>query len=69
MTQELRGIALKTDVKAREFDSGREHCLSREQVSGEESAPEITVAIEKRADSLRHTWYILLVARVKLLDY
>ena len=45
VTQELRGAALETETKNREFESDREQCLSREQViSGEGSAAEITVA-------------------------
>ena len=36
MTEQLRGIALETDVKKiGEFEFDREHCLTRELVSGD----------------------------------
>ena len=62
-------IALETDVKNREFECGRKHCLSREppgDLSVARGVPRRSLSLpEKGPESLR---YILLVKRAKPLN-
>ena len=67
MTEWLRGVALETDVKNREFETVREHCLSREPVRGEGTCPGDHCRYRRKARE--PNTYVLLISRAKPLDY